>query len=104
MALLLRNRDVQALLDVSDTIDALEQAFIALSHGNAINRPRARFIQNNGILHVLTASFAGAGVLGLKTYTAFRKEPVRSVILLFSAENGSLLSLIEAEWLGRMRT
>lgn len=103
MALLLRDRDVQSLLEISDTIDALEQAFTALSHGNAINRPRTRVIQNNGILHVLAASFAGAGVLGLKTYTVFR-QGVRSVVLLFSGEDGRLLSIIEAEWLGRMRT
>lgn len=104
MALVLRDGDVRSLVNISDAIDALEQAFVALSHGHAINRPRTRLILSNGILHVLTASFPGAGVLGLKTYTAFRREPVRSVVLLFSAESGSLLSLVEAEWLGRIRT
>jgi alanine dehydrogenase len=103
MALLLRDRDVQSLLEISDTIDALEQAFTALSHGHAINRPRTRLIQNNGILHMLAASFAEAGVLGLKTYTVFR-QGVRSLVLLFSAADGRLLALVEAEWLGRMRT
>ncbi len=103
MALLLHDGDVRSLLEISDTIDALEQAFIALSHGNAINRPRARVIQPNGILHVLAASYAGAGVLGLKTFTVFR-QGVRSVVLLFSAEDGRLLALVEADWIGRMRT
>ena len=103
MALLLRDGDVRSLLEMPDTIDALEQAFTDLSHNNAINRPRARVIQNNGILHVLAASYAGAGVLGLKTFTVFR-QGVRSVVLLFSAADGRLLSIIEADWLGRMRT
>lgn len=103
MALLLHDGDVRSLLEISDTIDALEQAFIALSHGNAVNRPRARVIQPNGILHVLAASYAGAGVLGLKTFTVFR-QGVRSVVLLFSAEDGRLLALVEADWIGRMRT
>jgi alanine dehydrogenase len=103
MALLLRDGDVHSLLDMSDTVDALEKAFTALSHGNAINRPRTRMIQKNGILHMLAASFTGAGVLGLKTFTVFR-QGVRSVVLLFSAEDGHLLALVEAEWLGRMRT
>lgn len=103
MVLVLRDRDVRSLLEISDTIDALEQAFVALSHGNAINRPRTRVVQPNGILHVLAASFADGGVLGLKTYTVFR-QGVRSVVMLFSAADGSLLALIEAEWLGRMRT
>lgn len=103
MALLLRDRDVRSLLEMSDTIDALEEAFTALSHGNAINRSRTRLIQKEGILHVLIASFRGAGVLGLKTYTVFR-QGVRSAVLLFSAEDGRLLAMVEAEWLGRMRT
>lgn len=103
MALLLHNAEVRALLDMPDCIDALEQAFTALSHRNAINRPRARLIQKNGILHVLAASFMGAGVLGLKTFTVFR-QGMRSVVLLFSAEDGRLLSITEADWLGRMRT
>lgn len=42
-------------------------------------------------------------MLGYKTYTAFR-EGVRFVILLFSAQDGHLLALIEADWLGSMRT
>ena len=103
MALLLRDGDVRSLLEISDTIDALEQAFVALSHGNAMNRPRTRVIQTNGILHVLAASFPDGGVLGLKTYTVFR-QGVRSMVMLFSAEDGRLLALVEGDWLGRMRT
>src|SRR5215472_13212641 len=64
---------------------------------------RTRLIQKSGILHVLAASFLGAGVLGLKTFTVFR-QGVHSVVLLFSAEDGHLLALVEADWLGRMRT
>ncbi|HEU5378739.1 MAG TPA: ornithine cyclodeaminase family protein [Ktedonobacteraceae bacterium] len=103
MALLLRDGEIRSLLDITDSIDALEQAFTALAHHNAVSRPRTRLIQSNGILHVFAASFTGAGVLGLKTMTVFR-QGVRSVILLFSAEDGHLLSMLEADWLGRMRT
>lgn len=103
MALLLRDGEVRSLLDMADSIDALEEAFTALSHRNAINRPRTRLIQSNGILHVFAASYMGAGVLGLKTFTVFR-QGVQAVVLLFSAEDGRLLSIIEADWLGRMRT
>lgn len=103
MALLLRDEDVRSLLEIPDTIDALELAFTALSHGNANNRPRMRVLQKNGILHVLAASYAGGGVLGLKTFTVFR-QGVRAVVLLFSSEDGRLLTLVEADWLGRVRT
>lgn len=103
MALLLRDGDVRSLLEISDTIDALEQAFTAQAHGKAVNRPRLRVVQPNGILHVLPASFAEGGVLGLRTTTVFR-QGVRSLVQLFSAANGSLLALIEASWLGQVRT
>ncbi|HEY0754524.1 MAG TPA: ornithine cyclodeaminase family protein [Ktedonobacteraceae bacterium] len=103
MALLLRDRDVRSLLEISDTIDALEHAFTALSHKSASNRPRMRVTMKSGILHVLVASFPTGGVLGLRTTTVFH-QGVRSLVLLFSAEDGSLLSLVEADWLGKMRT
>src|SRR5438445_362604 len=103
MALLLRDRDVRSLLEMSDTIDALEQAFVALSHKNAINRPRTRITMKSGILHVLAASFPEGGVLGLRTTTVFH-QGMRSVVMLFSTEDGRLLALVEADWLGRMRT
>lgn len=103
MALLLRDRDVRSLLDMSETIDAMEQAFVALSHKHAINRPRIRIAMKNGVLHLLGASFPGGGILGLRTTTVFH-QGMRSVVLLFSVEDGRLLSLVEADWLGRVRT
>lgn len=103
MALLLHDAEIRSLLDMGNCINALEQAFTALSHHNALNRPRMRLIQSNGILHVLAASFAGAGIMGLKTFTVFRQGR-HAVVLLFSAEDGHLLALLEADWLGRMRT
>lgn len=103
MALLLRDRDVSSLLEMSDAIDALEQAFTALSHKNAVNRPRTRVALKSGILHVLVASFPNGGVLGLRTTTVFH-QGVRSLVQLFSAEDGRLLALVEAERLGRIRT
>lgn len=103
MALLIRDREVRSLLTMSDAIDALERAFIALSHKNAANRPRLRIAQKSGVLHVLAAAFPAGGVLGLRTTTVFH-QGMRSVVMLFSAEDGRLLALVEADWLGRMRT
>ncbi len=104
MVLLLRDGDVRSLLEISDAINVLEEAFTALAHGNAVNRPRTRVpVAKNGILHVLTASWTGGGVVGLRTTTVFR-QGVRSMVQLFSSVDGSLLALVEADWLGRIRT
>lgn len=103
MALILYEDDVRALLNMPDTVNILEQAFAALAEGDALNSPRSRIVLNNGVLHILASAAPTLSVLGFKTYTTFR-EGVRSVVMLFSAQDGQLLAIIEADWLGRMRT
>ncbi len=103
MALVLREQDVRHLLSMPETVETLEQAFAALAQGNAQNRPRTRLMLANGVLHILAAAAPSISVLGFKTYTTFR-EGVRSVVMLFSAHDGALLGLIEADCLGSMRT
>src|SRR5437667_8747511 len=103
MALVLREEDVRSLLSMPDTVAILEQVFGALADENAINLPRQRIRLLNGVLHVLSAAAPTLGVLGYKSYTAFR-EGVRFVVMLHSAQDGQLLAIIEADWLGRMRT
>jgi ornithine cyclodeaminase/alanine dehydrogenase-like protein (mu-crystallin family) len=103
MALVLREKDVRRLLSMPDTVEVLEQAFAALAQNNALNRPRTRLVLANGVLHMLSAAAPSLGVLGFKAYTTFR-EGVRFVVMLFSAQDGQLLAIIEAGWLGCMRT
>jgi len=103
MALVLREKDVRRLLSMPDTVEMLEQAFAALAQNNALNRPRTRLVLANGVLHMLSAAAPSLGVLGFKAYTTFR-EGVRFVVMLFSAQNGKLLAIIESDWLGSMRT
>src|SRR2546423_3011868 len=103
MALLLREEDVRRLLTMPDTVAVLEQAFGAMADGCVVNLPRNRIMLANGVLNILAAAAPTLGVLGYKTYTVFR-EGVRFVVMLFSAQDGQLLSIIEADWLGSMRT
>ena len=103
MVLVLREADVRSLLTMPDTIEVLDQAFGALADGYVVNPPRSRIKLPNGVLNILVAAAPTLGVLGFKTYTAFR-EGVRFVVMLYSSHDGQLLSIIEADWLGRMRT
>jgi len=102
-ALFLREANVAALLTIGEAIEAVEAAFRALGEGRAENRPRARVHVPGGVLHVMSAGLPDAGVLGLKAYTGFRSG-VRFLVLLYSAEDGRLLAVIEANRLGQMRT
>jgi ornithine cyclodeaminase/alanine dehydrogenase-like protein (mu-crystallin family) len=103
MALVLREKQVRSLLSMRDTVGVLQEAFNALAQEMALNQPRTRLRFAHGTLNILAAIAPRFGVLGCKTYTAFH-DGVRFVVLLFSAQNGQLLALIEAEWLSAMRT
>ena len=103
MALVLREEEVRNLLSMPDAVAVMEQAFGALADGNVVNLPRSRIRLANGVLNMLAAAAPTLGVLGYKSYTAFR-EGVRFVVMLYSAQDGRLLAIIEADWLGRMRT
>jgi len=103
MALIVREKYVRSLLSMRDTVGVLEEAFSALAQGVVKNQPRTRLTFANGVLSVLAAAAPDFGVVGFKTYTAFR-EGVRFVVMLFSAKDGQLLSIIEADHLGAMRT
>src|SRR5947209_2338731 len=104
MALVLREDDVRRLLTMPDTVTVLEQAFTAMADQCVENLPRSRIMLADGVLHMLAAAAPTLGVLGYKTYTAFREGGVRYVVMLFSAYDGQLLAIIEANWLGCIRT
>jgi alanine dehydrogenase len=103
MALLIREQHVHALLTMPDTIAVLEEAFLASAQGLIVNQPRNRLNFSTGVLHYLAAAAPEYGVSGYKTYTTSRTG-VRSLVMLFSVADGQLLAILEAEWLGAMRT
>lgn len=113
MALILREADVQAVLTMADTMRVVEAALRRYGQGEAQNLPRVRItVGQRGVLHTLPGyvpgqpgdpSAEGAGLIGLKSYTAFAGR-ARFVVMLSSAEDGRLLALIEADLLGQMRT
>ncbi|GAC1622833.1 MAG: ornithine cyclodeaminase family protein [Ktedonobacteraceae bacterium] len=103
MALIVREKQVRALLSMRDAITVLEDAFNAQSQGLVKNQPRTRLAFANGVLTFLAAAAPTFGVFGFKTYTSFR-EGLRFAVMLFSANNGELLAIIEADRLGAMRT
>lgn len=103
MALFLREADVAALATLDDVIDVVERAFAELGNGRAVNRPRQRVVVEGSMLHVMSAGIPAWGVLGLKSY-AVTREGARFLSLLYSASTGELLSMMEANTLGRLRT
>jgi alanine dehydrogenase len=114
MPVVLREEDVRAVLTMPDTIRVLEAAFIRQGEGLTKNQPRRRvqLPQARGVLHVLESfvpglpgdpAAEGPGLVGFKAYTASRTG-ARFAVMLYSGLDGQLLAMIEADWLGRMRT
>lgn len=103
MALLLRERDVTELLDMRTTLEAVEEALRDQGEGQATNRPRHRVAMPSSQLHILAAGDRRLNVFGFKAYTVSKKG-ARFLVMLYEADSGDLLAMIEADRLGQMRT
>src|SRR5438128_10672216 len=102
MALILRESDVQDLIEMDDVIAAVENAMRELGEGEAHNEPRRRAFAPGGLLNVMFASYPGGRCTGLKGYTVSDGR-VRFMVALFRLD-GALEALIEADFMGAYRT
>jgi alanine dehydrogenase len=104
MALLLTEADVRSLLDMPLALETVEDSFRRLGDGSAISDPRRRIhLPGKCFLHYMAAGDGQSDFVGLKIYTSARGM-VRFLLPLFIAETGDLAALIEADYLGQMRT
>jgi alanine dehydrogenase len=104
MALLLTESDVRVVLTMPAAIAAVEESFRRLAGGNAIVHSRQRLhIPGKSYLHYMAAADATGGYMGLKIYSS-AKEGLRFIVPLFNVTTGDLAAVIEADFLGQMRT
>lgn len=103
MALFLSENDVRQLLTMDVALDAVEAAHRAHALGRAIDIPRQRTRVPTASLHILQGALLDEGVMGYKAYTV-SKSGARFLVHLFDAAAGRLLAVIEADFLGMMRT
>jgi ornithine cyclodeaminase/alanine dehydrogenase-like protein (mu-crystallin family) len=99
---------------MDQVIRVVEEGFRSWSAGTAANEPRRRVrapsrpsspLDSGGgaMLHLMGAADSKSGYLGCKAYTTSR-EGANFFVLLFGAANGKPLAIIEADYLGQMRT
>jgi ornithine cyclodeaminase/alanine dehydrogenase-like protein (mu-crystallin family) len=103
MVLFLNEPQVTELLSMEMAITAVEEALKQHGFGTAINNPRRRVRLPTGQLHLMSAALPTRGVIGYKAYTAFRGK-ARFHVMLYSADTGDLLAILQADRLGQMRT
>jgi len=103
MPLFLTESDVSSLLEPVDAVGVVEECFLRMAAGEVENAPRRRLRLPDGALADMAAADAGLGMAGGKLYAA-TAEGVTFVVCLFDALAGSLVAVIEADQLGRLRT
>jgi alanine dehydrogenase len=103
MTLFLTEEEVENLLDMRSTLDAVEEILRQQAEGRATNRVRRRVSLPKSGLNVMFAGAPEIGALGLKAYTVARTG-ARFYTMLFDPESGELLSIMQSDKLGQLRT
>ena len=103
MALFLTENDVKQVLTATMALEAVESAHRDLALGQAQDTPRARTRLPQTVLHILQGALPAQGVIGYKAYTTNRSGN-RFLVHMFDAASGLLLAIIEADYMGMIRT
>jgi alanine dehydrogenase len=103
LTLILTEAEVEALLDMPSTLDAVESVLRDQAEGRATNRARRRVALPRSGLNFMAAGAPETGAMGLKVYSV-ASTGARFYTMLFDPENGELLSILQSDRLGQMRT
>src|ERR671917_1478607 len=103
MTLFLTEGEVESLLDMRSTLEAVEEILRQYAEGRATNHARRRVALPGSGLNVMFAGAPEIGALGLKAYSVARSG-ARFYTMLFDSESGELLSIMQSDKLGQLRT
>jgi alanine dehydrogenase len=95
--------EVQRLLSPADAVDAVEACFQRMATGTVHIAPRRRLEVEEGRLADMAASDLELGYAGVKAYVGMA-DGAAFAVALFSTERPELVAVLEADWLGRLRT
>lgn len=101
--LYLNESEVRRLLPMSECVRLMRQTFEGLANGSAINQPRRRmFLPTGSVLHAMAGAIGP--YFGTKFYSANVKHGAHFFFMLFDAQTAKPLAMMEANWLGQIRT
>ena len=101
--LYLNEDEVRQLLPMGDCVRLMRETFQALKAGTAINQVRRRmFLPSGSVLHAMAG--ASERYFGTKIYAVNVKHGFHFFFHLFDAETAKPLALMEANYLGQIRT
>lgn len=102
--LLLNEAEVRQVLTMDLALEAVEQGLRKMALDEAFNISRARAQTDHAMLHIMGAAAKSLGVMGAKVYSASRKGATWFIVPLFDGKTGELLSIMQADYLGQVRT
>src|SRR5580765_2474455 len=103
MMLFLTESVVRSLLPMDAAISLVEGMFHRLASGESQNQPRRRLALSSGsLLHYMAA--ADGAYFGAKIYSTNARHGAHFLFLLYAAADARPLAMMEANYLGQIRT
>jgi ornithine cyclodeaminase/alanine dehydrogenase-like protein (mu-crystallin family) len=104
MTLHISEAEVRAVLTMPIAVQAVEEISRKQATGEAVVHPRRRFeLPGGGFFHYMAAADFSTGFVAMKQYTYVRGK-LRFLVPLYEMATGDLLALIEADYMGQLRT
>jgi ornithine cyclodeaminase/alanine dehydrogenase-like protein (mu-crystallin family) len=104
MTLHISEAEVRAVLTMPLAVEAVEEISRKQATGEVVVHPRRRFeLPGGGFFHYMAAADFSAGFVAMKQYT-FAHGKLRFLVPLYEMATGDLLALIEADYMGQLRT
>ncbi len=104
MTLHISEAEVQQVLTMPMALEAVEEISRKQASGEVLVHPRRRFeLPSGGFFHYMAAADFNAGFLAMKQYT-FVRGKIRFLVPLYEIASGDLVAMIEADYMGQLRT
>jgi ornithine cyclodeaminase/alanine dehydrogenase-like protein (mu-crystallin family) len=104
MTLHISEAEVRQLLDMPRALRAVEEILRKQATEEVVVHPRRRFeLTHGGFFHYMAAADYSAGFVAMKQYTYVRGR-LQFLVPLYEMATGDLLAVIEADYMGQLRT
>ena len=104
MTLHISEAEVRSVLTMPMALQAVEEISRKQATGEVVVHPRRRFeLPGGGFFHYMAAADYSAGYVAMKQYT-YVKGKLRFLVPLYQMSTGDLLAMIEADYMGQLRT
>src|SRR4030081_1838155 len=104
MTLHISEAEVRAVLTMPLAVQAVKEIPRKQATGEVVLHPRRRFeLPGGGFFHYMAAADFSLGFVAMKQYTYVRGK-LRFLVPLYEMTTGDLVAMIEADYMGQLRT